>query len=253
MAGRRPFGLLRRGASVTTDLSSAWRSETAGQAQVRLELINGFRLLHAGREVELPLQGQRLVAFLGLHVATGRDEVAGCLWPGATEKHAHGSLRSTLWRVHRQCAGLVAPLGSRLAITGVATDVAEWGRIAHDAQHAAIDAMPAATGTLLPGWYEDWVLLERERLRQLQLHGLEAVALLRLHSQDHAGALEAVLRAVALEPLRESAHRLAVRVHLAEGNVGEARRQYEACRRLLQDELGVAPSPGFRALLQDGR
>jgi DNA-binding SARP family transcriptional activator len=64
-----------------------------------------------------------------------------------------------------------------------------------------------------------------------------------------AAAIDLGLRAVAMEPLRESSHRLVIRAHLREGNRAEALRQYEACSRLLHDELGVAPSPQMTSLL----
>lgn len=53
--------------------------------------------------------------------------------------------------------------------------------------------------------------------------------------------------------MRESAHRLVIRAHLAEGNIGEARRQFEHCRLLLREELGVHPSGELCALLIAGR
>jgi DNA-binding SARP family transcriptional activator len=55
-------------------------------------------------------------------------------------------------------------------------------------------------------------------------------------------AVEAALEAVALEPLRESAHRAVIRAHLVEGNRGEALRQLGELRRLLLEELGIQPS-----------
>ena len=64
-----------------------------------------------------------------------------------------------------------------------------------------------------------------------------------------ARALEAALSAVRAEPLRESAHRVLIRVHLAEGNRGEAIRQYELCRRLLRERLGVEPTEQLERLL----
>jgi DNA-binding SARP family transcriptional activator len=86
------------------------------------------------------------------------------------------------------------------------------------------------------------VLFERERFRQLALHALEARAERLLDVGRPADALEGALEAVRSEPLRESAHRLVIRVHLAEGNGGEALRQFELCRRLLFDRLGLSPS-----------
>ena len=101
----------------------------------------------------------------------------------------------------------------------------------------------------MPGWYDDWVIIERERLRQLHLHALESVAEQLAAQGRNAAALEAALRAVASDPLRESAHRLVIRIHLAEGNAAEALRQYELCRRMLHKELGIAPSAALRDLL----
>ncbi|XUL93960.1 AfsR/SARP family transcriptional regulator [Streptomyces galilaeus] len=104
-------------------------------------------------------------------------------------------------------------------------------------------------GELLPGWDEDWVLFERERLRQLRLHALDAVAHQLLGQGMHALALEAALESVRAEPLRESAHRAVVAVHLAEYNVLEAARHYRAFRALLRDELGIEPSPALTSML----
>jgi DNA-binding SARP family transcriptional activator len=97
-------------------------------------------------------------------------------------------------------------------------------------------------GDLLPGWYDDWVLFERERLRQLRLHALELAAERLLANGRPGLALAVALEAVRVEPLRESAHRQVLAIHLAEGNVGEALRQYDALCRLLRAELGVEPS-----------
>jgi DNA-binding SARP family transcriptional activator len=57
------------------------------------------------------------------------------------------------------------------------------------------------------------------------------------------------MAAIACEPLRESAHRAVVRVHLADGDPAEALRQYRLHLRLLNSELGLPPSPQFRTLI----
>jgi DNA-binding SARP family transcriptional activator len=105
----------------------------------------------------------------------------------------------------------------------------------------AVDA-EILSGELLPGWCDDFVELERERLRQMRLHALEALSGRLLRAGRHAHALDAALKAVAADPLRESAHRAAIQVHLAEGNLGEARRQFTQLAGLLARELGVAPT-----------
>ena len=105
------------------------------------------------------------------------------------------------------------------------------------------------TGELLPDWYDDWVMLERERLRQLSLHALEALGERLLAAARVGEALEAALAAVAMEPLRESGHRLLIRIHLMEGNAAEAIREFELCARLFRDHLGLEPSPQLAQLV----
>ena len=94
-------------------------------------------------------------------------------------------------------------------------------------------------GQLLPDWYEDWVEIERERLCELRAHALEALC----HRLTTAGrfgeATEAGLAAVRDEPLRESAHRVLIGVHLAEGNRAAALHQYRAFALLLHEEVGM--------------
>src|SRR5262249_3418614 len=92
---------------------------------------------------------------------------------------------------------------------------------------------------LLPDWYDDWVLLERERLRELRLHALEALALRLAALGRFAEAVEAGLAAVRSEPLRESAHRVLIRLHLAEGNRHRALCQYREYTRLMRLDLNL--------------
>ena len=109
--------------------------------------------------------------------------------------------------------------------------------------------MSALCGDLLPGWYDDWIVLERERFRQLRLRALDTLCERLAEAGCLDAALEAGLAAVAGEPLRESSHRAVVRVHLADGNVAEAIRQYRLYRQLLHDHLGLEPSGQMTELL----
>jgi DNA-binding SARP family transcriptional activator len=154
-----------------------------------------------------------------------------------------------LWRLQKAVPGLVVACGDHLSLVdGVRVDVHELGHWAQRARdpHATLEEVEvpagALRGELLPGWYDDWVLLERERLRQMRLHALEQVAARLVAAGRYGDALEVAYAAVVAEPLRESAHRTVVRAHLAEGNVAEALRSYERFRVLLGEELGVQPS-----------
>lgn len=94
---------------------------------------------------------------------------------------------------------------------------------------------------LLPGWYDDWVIFERERVRQRVLHALEGLSRELVRLGRCAEAVDVATEAVAVEPLRESAQRVLIEAHIAEGNVVEARRLYSAYRRLLRRELSIEP------------
>jgi len=182
-----------------------------------------------------------------------RDYVAGSLWPDVREERAAASLRSALWRINR-CGRIIATRGELLRLhDAVRVDVREAEAVARrelDGAGLADRGDHAASlgADLLPDWYEDWTIMEREQFRQLRLRALDA----RCHRLVRAGrlseALDAGLLSVAGEPLRESAHRAVVQVHLKDGNHGEALRQYCLCRRLFRDRLGIEPSEQMRNL-----
>jgi DNA-binding SARP family transcriptional activator len=100
---------------------------------------------------------------------------------------------------------------------------------------------------------EDWLVAERERFHRLRVRALEALATRLLEVGWHGAAIEAALGVVRADPFRESAHRLLIRAHLAEGSRFEAHERHRAYRELLRTELGLTPSAGFMALLDRDR
>jgi DNA-binding SARP family transcriptional activator len=211
---------------------------------VALRLLDGFDVEVAGRSMRLPLGAQRVVAFVALHERPlQRLYVAGSLWLDSPEARAGANLRSALWRIQRLAPSLLDVDVRTLRLgAGVRVDLRDAERLAHTELDRGGSELGALGTDLLPDWYEDWVLIERERFRQLRLRALEA-ACGRLTDEGRLDeALEAGLMALSAEPLRESAHRTLVRLHLAAGNAVEARRQYELCRHLLGSQLGLEPS-----------
>ena len=226
--------------------------------EVRLELLRGFELTRGELTISIPLAAQRVVAFLALaRRPLHRIYVAGNLWLDSTEEHANSSLRTALWRLRQTGLEIVTTGSTQLAINDdVEVDVRELRSVAEssivgdeciDVSTELIELL--AAGDLLPDWYDDWVIIERERLRQLRLHALEGLCC-RLRTEGRFG--ESVLAgtaAVAAEPLRESAHREVITTYLAEGNVADAIRQYELLRWFLKTHLGLTPSVALDELV----
>lgn len=232
-------------------------SEANEHRDIHLDLLGGFELFCDGRAIDLPTSAQRLLAFLALRDRPLlRANVAGVLWNETTDEKSCASLRSSLWRLRRSGLDLVEARRADLRLSPhVRVDVHK----VIDTTHALLSQRSGVllldldedelSGDLLPDWYDDWVLVERERLRQLRLHALEALAMRRMEAGRHGEAAGAALSAVSIEPLRESAQRVLIRVHLAEGNVGEAVRQYRSYKHLLLEELGLAPSDQLESLM----
>ncbi len=230
---------------------------------LRLSLIRGFELRSGDSVVRVAFSAQRLMAFVALQDrAVRRSHASGMLWTDAPEQRASSSLRSALWRS--------PSLNGRPLIVASSTHL--WLNPAvqvdfHEVVSRAVLLIDREGGLqatddvgvqlrqfgddLLPDWYEDWLLVERERFRQLRLHALEAICHRLTNVGRYALALEAGLAAVACEPLRESAQRQVIRVHLREGNATEAVRQYRGFARLLANELGVRPSASMEQLFEE--
>jgi DNA-binding SARP family transcriptional activator len=102
---------------------------------------------------------------------------------------------------------------------------------------------------LLPGWSDEWLVVERERYRQLRLHALDKLCQLHAEAGRYALAIIAGLASVSSDPTRESAHRALMRAHLLEGNPSEAVRQYHRYMHMARAELGIGASPQLEGLL----
>lgn len=226
--------------------------------RLELTLIPRFELRRDGASVRMGPCGQRLIAFLALHPGQVRREgVCAALWPNADTAHAAGGLRTLLWRIRAQDVVIASRTHLRLN-NDVTIDVDVLNALARslfgdrlpDQQLLrAADALASAQEGLLVDCADDWVVEERECFRQVWLHAMDQVGEWLLESGRSTRALHAALMVRRADPLRESASRLLVRVHAAQGNVAEAVREYDRYAGLLQAELGVAPSPALRDLV----
>jgi DNA-binding SARP family transcriptional activator len=232
-----------------------------GEHELGLRLIRGFTLTVDGAAVPLVWSAQRLLAYLAVQAhPVARNAIAGALWPSTVEAKANASLRTSLFRVQRVSRDLIDVGSQNLAIAApVHVDLRQARHEAALLLDTSADGSAMLTtatrarlsADLLPGWYgdEDWLLTEQEQYRQLRLYALEALCARLIVARRYGEAVDAGLAAVRADPLRESAHEMLVKAHLAAGNRRDAMSQYERCRRILHDELGLPPSPALRRLL----
>ena len=224
--------------------------------QPHLRVLGGFELRIGEDEVPLPKSAQRVLGFLAVRRSSMRREpLAGHLWPFSTQNKAQASLRTALWRLRRAHPCLVTSTHDAVRVHDeLDTDLQATAALAHQlvelpAGHTvATDPLRLLERDLLPDWDEDWVLLERERVRQLRIHALEALSRRLTGAGRFAAAIEAAYTAIAAEPLRESSRMVLIEAHLAEGNRSAAARELAQYRQLLNDELGLEPSQELELL-----
>jgi DNA-binding SARP family transcriptional activator len=235
-------------------------------ARLVLTLLGGFRArLDPGAPVVLPARkAQALLAYLALPVgeAHPRDKLAALLWGDMPQTQARASLRQALTTLRRVLAGADAVRidAETVALDPGAVTVDALGfeqAVKTGSREALEEAAALYQGDLLAGLtlneapFEEWLMGERERLRE---RAVEAFARL-LAQQRSAGAIEAAvdsaLRLLNLDPLQEPAHRALMRLYAQLGRRSAALRQYQICVAALERELHTEPEPETRALYQE--
>ena len=231
----------------------------ASSASTALSLLGGFELRMDGERVSVPSPARRLLVFLALGLRPmARIYVSQSLWADVTEKRADGNLRSALWKVSQLGSELVTVGGGQLELAPrVAVDYRESLALAHkmlddpkSGTEPGVDEN-LLTRDLLPDWYDQWVIAEREQFHQLRLHALEDLCREYVARGWFGRAVRAGLAAVAGEPLRESANLALIRAYAAEGNVAEVIHHYRAYQDLLWEELAVSASPAITRLVDE--
>jgi len=238
--------------------AAAGLSLVSPDASLTVRLFGGLSVVDGAGERHVSGLAARLLALLALRRRwLDRRAMARTLWPDQSEAEAASRLRTALWRLRSTVHGLLTANGPAVTLDpAVVVDVevaCEWaGRmIEGSANDQDLDwwSVRHSSFELLPGWDDDWVLMDRERVRHRMLHGIEALSRRLITAGRCPEAVESALVAVAVDPLRESAQRVLIEAHLAESNVIEADRVYQAYRQLLWKEIGLEPGAGITALL----
>ncbi|MDX8460443.1 alpha/beta fold hydrolase [Mesorhizobium humile] len=229
-----------------------------------LHLLGGFDFNGVGATAPaFSRKARGMVAYLALQAgqAQSREKLAALLWSLNGEAQARMSLRQAVSSVRKAISvaggGRFLTDGANLALhlDDIDFDVARFEALA--AGPAPEDLEQAAAlyrGDLLDGLglreepFEEWLRVERERLRAIAVAALDRLINHYTTAADPAACIRAAMRLLAMEPLREDAHRALMRSYAAQGRVNLALKQYEVCRDALQRELRLMPEAETRHL-----
>nr|WP_221382029.1 BTAD domain-containing putative transcriptional regulator [Actinoplanes polyasparticus] len=222
---------------------------------LRLDLLDGFCLRVGHTAVEVNELAQRLIALLALRRRPVRRAViAGTLWPQKAEARASANLRSILWRLNGAgsppvitCSGSTLALNDHVHVDVIVLEQSGWEFLDGSPPPATGLGPESLSRELLPGWYEDWVIVERERLGQLQIRFLEALVDHLRRGGNFTRAIDYAMRLVATDPLRERSQIALIRALAEEGSWGRARWQADQYRRLLHKTFGPGAAASFAA------
>ena len=246
---------------MSTDMNSerGAKSGLAESPDLCLYLLGASRIERHGMSIRLPTRkALSLLAYLVLRpIEHSREKLAALFWGDSTDQEARHSLRVAF-------AMLRSHLGTDLLLPGrdtaqinpdyhVWADVLEFEARATQVL-AANPPDPSAInldlyqGDLLPDLYDDWIIRERERYRQLYLDLLLHLAQHWRTQGEYRRVIDLASRLLTQDPANEAAHQHLMFSHFAAHDRNAALKQYEACVRSLRDELGVDPSPETQAL-----
>jgi DNA-binding SARP family transcriptional activator len=217
--------------------------------------------------VDFPAKAQELLAFLLLHPQHPhtREALAVQLWENASDAHSKKYLRQTLWQLQSglhdglstSCPALLIAEDGWVYINpqaDVALDVATFVRAYHETQdipdHALTEAQTQTLhqaialyeGELLRGWYQDWCVLERERLRAMALAMLDKLVGYCLQNRHFEQGIQYAMRMLRFDNTREKTHRQLMHLYYLSGDRTSALRQYNYCVDALAQEFGARPT-----------
>ena len=252
---------------------------------LELNVLGSFRMLSGGQTFAdaATEKARALLTFLALEGAQPRTSLTALLWPYLPQDAAFDNLRKTLYRLRKRLDEGI-PGATDLLITSRQTMQLDPRRILVDVlrfqsllaecdlhAHVALAGCDACLerlahavelyrGELLAGFglgdapaFEEWLLLRRETLHQQALLALTTLGMAWQWRGDFGRAIAVVSQLLAFDPYQEEAHRQKMRLLLQVGMPNQALEQYEICRRLLKEEMGVEPDSATVALAQQIR
>lgn len=217
-----------------------------------VRLLGKYKVSLDSQAIEIPSRPmQALLAYLILNAGTTfrREQLVGLLWPDSDESSGRHNLRQTLWRLGKAVGkdyfltdkvsvGLNPQTDYRLDAAVLQQKVDEQTTV-----DQLITNVSVYDGVLLPGFYDDWVLLERERLQAIYADRLQLLLEHLIQEERWRETREWAERWIAQGQVPEAAYRALMLAHAALGDQAAVSAVYQRCLQALAKEIGVTPSP----------
>lgn len=233
---------------------------------LEIRTLGQFQVCYGVRTIDIPTRpAQSLLAYLALNAGMRfrRERLAGLFWPDSTDENARNYLRQALWRVRRSLDETAPTSGAYLRVEDIELSFIPDSDYWLDAQallrrkrgtdwltSELMAAVEVYQGELLPGFYDEWVILEREHLNAVFDHKMQLLLDWLLREQRWDEVLERSESWIAFGRAPEPAYRALMIAHAAMGNRAGISATYKRLQITLEDELGVRPSQELQGLHQ---
>jgi DNA-binding SARP family transcriptional activator len=213
---------------------------------LEIRLLGRFELSLDGEPIEISSRPARMI--LSYLVLTRekqhpREKIAGLIWPDSTETNARKNLRQALWRLRQAIGETYLLIDTQSIAFDPGSDF--WLDVAvleGEAHPDLVDGISVYDGELLPGFYEDWILLERDRLDAIYERKMHQFIEQLLAEQRWEDVLSWSEQWIARGQIPEAAYRALMRAHAAVGELSKVEMVYQRCVEALFQEIGVEPS-----------
>jgi DNA-binding SARP family transcriptional activator len=223
---------------------------------LKIHLLGHFKVLKEEDAIEVPSRpAQSLLAYLAMSAGTvhRREKLAGLLWPEANESNARSNLRHALWRL-RKAVGNEYFIADKITVafdehSEYWLDVSSLSGEDGEGRTAEklLEEISNYGGELLPGFYDDWVILKREHYRALFDNKVQKLLDQLVKEERWTDVLEWGERWIAMGHAPEPAYRALMFAYCGLGDTAGMANTYRRCVTTLKEELGVEPSGETKA------
>ncbi len=231
---------------------------------LKIHLLGQFKIQSKDQRVELPSRpAQSLLAYLALNagVTQRREKLASLLWPETRESNARSYLRQALWRIRKALESASLNPDDYLQISDISITFNAQSDYWLDAEHLLeqndghpveelVETVRLYRGELLPGFYDEWVVIERERLQTAYQQKMNTLLDRLIQDKQWEDALKWGEEWIRLGYSPEPAYRGMMSAYAGMGDQGMVSATYRRCVEAMERELGLEPSPETRKLYE---